>query len=667
MAKTKKVMTRSTHHAMLLEAKRRREEERELRREADRELVRANIAHTKEHYPEAMTVDESVYTDEYIDTMMDGWDKSERGVRMLRVQRLIKEYGDTPPSPPPRDLIEDVMNRRAAEDIAREIRAQQQLQATLRDEAFRPVGPSDIDWDELDPEWVIPQVALRGEVTSIVAAGGVGKTLLMRDIAFGLTSYARTTPNHPDFGPRVRVLGMPGTLERVLYIDRENTTAQFARTLRTLGAGPGMMSTEQLEFTLERYRHYDSVAWPPFTARAGGELVRDLVVEHSSSVVIIDTVSKCLGEMSENDAATFMALYENFLQPLKELGVTVILLDHVKKDGASQRGSSAKHDNVDMQWMLTRCEHGLPGGMGARVEGGGWDGYDPLPASAGPVFRLSSRVDEGGKNRSGLAQDVLYIQRRGRIGPSLELLRDRVPAEGTHCFTPDRTSPWLVEPGPDDPDGKRSRMVDHGPGSGLGTYTGPAPDVDFRHAWFTGWGLPRPVPAQAPDEHGMILGPVEPLEHVILEPEEAAAVESANETGEAAVAWAMGTGGAGGRAGRGPGGRGGAGSRGTARAADGDVDGDDAVGRGRKRPADAEALWDRLRAYVHDTGDAGPWRKSVIFELVGVARSSKTQSTVTEMLESRVASGRLREIRHGGSDGSPWKLEYEWVEPDATS
>ena len=56
-------------------------------------------------------------------------------------------------------------------------------------------------------------------------------------------------------------------------------------------------------------------------------------------------------------STTFQAVYRYALMPLKRRGVTVLRLDHLGKDAENgARGSSAKGDDVDVVWHLTKKE-----------------------------------------------------------------------------------------------------------------------------------------------------------------------------------------------------------------------------------------------------------------------------------------------------------------------
>jgi hypothetical protein len=74
---------------------------------------------------------------------------------------------------------------------------------------------------------------------------------------------------------------------------------------------------------------------------------------HSPDLVIFDTISKLVaGEESKSD--TWQDLYRYLLVPLRQTNCAALILDHQGHDASKgARGSSAKRDNVDPQWIQT--------------------------------------------------------------------------------------------------------------------------------------------------------------------------------------------------------------------------------------------------------------------------------------------------------------------------
>lgn len=70
-------------------------------------------------------------------------------------------------------------------------------------------------------------------------------------------------------------------------------------------------------------------------------------------LIIIDTLSRNLGEGADENKATDVAAYLEVVAALaREMHVTVLIVHHSGKDGASYRGSSAIKGNVDFEFEL---------------------------------------------------------------------------------------------------------------------------------------------------------------------------------------------------------------------------------------------------------------------------------------------------------------------------
>ena len=127
-------------------------------------------------------------------------------------------------------------------------------------------------------------------------------------------------------------------------------------------------------------------------------------------LIVVDTMSKVVGDFTETQSEGWTKLYKNFVTPLKKLGVSILFLDHMKKDGEGPRGSSAKHDNLDVQWLVSVD-------VEQRISGEG-------PTEDGPLVILTNS-----KNRSGRVKEKLFLRRKGQwtrnsLTGELELDRD---------------------------------------------------------------------------------------------------------------------------------------------------------------------------------------------------------------------------------------------------
>ena len=202
----------------------------------------------------------------------------------------------------------------------------------------RQLLPS-IDWHELwaddsEEEWILEPLLPARRLVALYSAPKVGKSLLMLEIAVGISRGALTLGVTP---PR------PFT---VLYVDFENDPKGDIRSrLQAMGHGPGDLGN----------LHY--LSFPTLAAldsAAGAEQLLAAVDAYGAEVVVIDTVSRAVkGEENEND--TWLAFYRHTGLALKQAKVALIRLDHSGKDESKgQRGGSAKSGDVDAVWRMSK-------------------------------------------------------------------------------------------------------------------------------------------------------------------------------------------------------------------------------------------------------------------------------------------------------------------------
>lgn len=143
----------------------------------------------------------------------------------------------------------------------------------------------------------------------------------------------------------------------VIYIDLEMGEDDLYDRLSDMGYGP--------ETDLSGLHYAVLPSLPPLDTDLGGQalLARvDAVQElHPGAqvAVVIDTTARAVsGE--ENSADTYRGFARATGLGLKQRGITWARLDHSGKDQSKgQRGSSAKGDDVDVVWKLTRTDNGV--------------------------------------------------------------------------------------------------------------------------------------------------------------------------------------------------------------------------------------------------------------------------------------------------------------------
>jgi len=200
-----------------------------------------------------------------------------------------------------------------------------------------------IDWpvfweqDHTVAEWLAEPIIAEARAHAIFAPGGTGKSMLS---LFLSAAIATGTP----------IFGHPQKPRRVLYLDYEMTPDDLAERLESMGYGPEYNLSNLQYALLPDLDSLDSVA--------GGKQVARLAELVSADLVVIDTFGRAVSG-DENEADTVRAFYRNTGIHLKKAGRAFLRIDHAGKDvEKGQRGSSAKNDDVDIVWQLSKSGKG---------------------------------------------------------------------------------------------------------------------------------------------------------------------------------------------------------------------------------------------------------------------------------------------------------------------
>lgn len=195
-----------------------------------------------------------------------------------------------------------------------------------------------LDWDEVfasddvEPDWLIPEVIERGRSHVVFSPSKAGKSLLTLDMVAAIAAG------------RARLGRPPGEPETVLYVDIENSQADLHRRLLAMGYDAAALKRHLL------YLSFPDL--PPLDTAQGGAHLVALARHHGAVLVVLDTVSRVVAG-PEDESDTFRDFYRHTGRHLKAEGVTVVRLDHAGKDPTrGQRGSSGKGDDVDTVWFL---------------------------------------------------------------------------------------------------------------------------------------------------------------------------------------------------------------------------------------------------------------------------------------------------------------------------
>ena len=192
-------------------------------------------------------------------------------------------------------------------------------------------------WTQDFPEqdWLIEPIIPRNQLVVIFAPGGTGKSLLALYIAAALAT-----------GKEIFTEPKPPT--SVLYMDYEMSQAVLYERLTAMGYDKNSDLTNL---------HYASL--PPIGSLdkpEGAKQICDLARTCQADLVIIDTFARAV-EGAENDADTVRNFYRWTAMNLKQEGRSLMRIDHAGKDlKKGARGTSAKNDDVDLVWQMTKVD-----------------------------------------------------------------------------------------------------------------------------------------------------------------------------------------------------------------------------------------------------------------------------------------------------------------------
>jgi len=195
-------------------------------------------------------------------------------------------------------------------------------------------------WEQpfIPEDWLLCPLLPKGRSVAMYCVAGTGKS--------ELTLYVAVRA----------AMGLPvldyagGEPLEIVYLDYEMTENDLRGRLQDMGYSK--------ESDLSHFHYYLLPSLPPLDTQQGGEAVVNIAREHNADLVIIDTTSRVISG-AESDSDSFRDFHQHSGRRLKEIGVTVWRLDHAGKNLASgQRGSSAKNDDTDIIWQLSRTKTG---------------------------------------------------------------------------------------------------------------------------------------------------------------------------------------------------------------------------------------------------------------------------------------------------------------------
>lgn len=199
-----------------------------------------------------------------------------------------------------------------------------------------------VNWEKLwtddrpEEEWIAEPIIPKGRSIALYAPAKAGKSTITLAIVAAVATGGR-------------ILGQTrATPTSCLYLDYEMTEDDLIERLTGLGYGP------QDNLTNLHYALLPSL--PPLDTPEGAHAILNLVDQTAAQLVVVDTFGRAV-EGDEDKADTVRNFYRHTGLSLKARGVAVLRTDHSGKDtGKGMRGSSAKADDVDIVWQLTRTD-----------------------------------------------------------------------------------------------------------------------------------------------------------------------------------------------------------------------------------------------------------------------------------------------------------------------
>ena len=209
-----------------------------------------------------------------------------------------------------------------------------------------------VDWqrfwedDHSDEDWLAEPLIPRGRAIALYAPAKAGKSTIVLAVAAAVATGRRVLGHHR------------ATPVEVLYLDYEMTQSDLQQRLLELGYGPSD--------DMSRLHYALLPSMPPLDTVDGARALLELVDTTKAELVVVDTFGRAV-EGDEDSADTVRAFYRHTGLTLKARNVTYLRTDHSGKDTSKgQRGSSAKNDDVDLVWRLTRTD--TKAGEGVKLE-----------------------------------------------------------------------------------------------------------------------------------------------------------------------------------------------------------------------------------------------------------------------------------------------------------
>ncbi len=192
-------------------------------------------------------------------------------------------------------------------------------------------------WDDLTnlqpPSFTVDKILPKGQATWLYGATGIGKSLIATDLALSVC-YGKT------------VFGNYQTQRTsVLWLDYENGAEEHIQRLKDFGHQPEDLAASN--------QFYIGTFPESINPENSFTLINE-IKRYYIGLLVIDSSGVGI-EGDSNAADTYADFAKHLLNPLKKLGVTILVLDNIGKDKTrGPIGSSRKSHEAGATWQLTK-------------------------------------------------------------------------------------------------------------------------------------------------------------------------------------------------------------------------------------------------------------------------------------------------------------------------
>jgi predicted ATP-dependent serine protease len=180
-----------------------------------------------------------------------------------------------------------------------------------------------------EPDWVVEDIAARGEITQLWGAPGIGKSLLVEALCAGV-------------GHGRPVAGLACKLGTVVYVDAENGQYEVHRRVHSLQLPP------------EQVAIYDGGS---AHLKHHAEDFNDMLDHEKPDLLVLDSLRRLTAGTDENESGAMAEVLGFIKACAQEYDLAVLIIHHARKDGATERGSSAIKDQVSISWRMDRDQN----------------------------------------------------------------------------------------------------------------------------------------------------------------------------------------------------------------------------------------------------------------------------------------------------------------------